>query len=462
MSGKHQSRVFTFISKSTDRLKDGCAKGLRHIKVAVVWTGQILFYPLQLLAQKIGNFQPQLAPPPPQKSLPHPASDINIEQALDLVVAAGYPIEIAASSTIAFDDWSVIDESIGNPAHELVANQSHEVTYNSRTSSQVRANKPIIRGLSSLLSDRQLVLVTTENELLDLLTISQQQDIRRRIGLDIAIAWHQWRAIAMSATQPMPQISSDRQVLLNGETDDRWLAIEGMNLADPALLLPGENQIEERDMRSPTLRDRLQNWWQNFATVPPELSPIAADAVLQLPATKYPFTPQPPRLDRFMELPQLPPILETQSRSIEANSSLDRISKFPPNWLKNWSNYYRDYLYIPSKNERQIVHQQSEFKLEPIDPQPQKIRYTELAQNQPVSLKTRAKTRQKTNSEISKQVRQEPEHFPDWIDTDSELIGYSRSPLARFLAWLDRIVLAIENWLIKIWEMITNNQSARS
>lgn len=455
MSGKYQSRVFTFISKSTDRLKDTCAEGLRHIRVAVVWTGQILLYPLQLLAQKIGNFPPQLPPPPPQISLPHPASDIDIEQALDLVVAAGYSIEIAASSTITFDDWSIVDESIGNPAHELVANQSHAATDNSRTSSQVRATKPIVRGLSSLLSDRQLVLVTTENELLDLLTIPQQQEIRRRIGLDIAIAWHQWRADKMSATQSTPQISSDRQVLLNGETDDRWLAIEGTNSLDPALLLTGEVELRSQDTRSPTLRDRFQNWWHNFATVQPEPSPTTSD-ILKLPATKYPFTPQPPR-NRFIDLPQLPPILDPQHQSSPANLTLNNLGRFKPNWLKNWSNYYRDYLHIPAETELQIVHQPAEFKLEPIAPQPQKIRYTELAQNQPVSLKAQVKTRQRNSSEISLQVERELEHFPDWIEADSELIGYSRSPLARLLAWLDRVMLAIENWSIEIWETIANN-----
>ncbi|WP_373539966.1 hypothetical protein [Chamaesiphon sp.] len=457
MSGKYHSRVFTFISKSTDRLKDSCAKGLRHIKVAVVWTGQILLYPLQLLAQAMENFPPQLPPPPRQLSLPHPASDINIEQALDLVVAAGYPIEIAASSTITCDDWSLIDESSWNPEHELTANQSHEATYHARTASQVRAKKPSIRGLSSLLSDRQLVLVTTENELLDLLTISQQQEIRRRIGLDIAIAWHQWRADRMSGNQSTPQISSDRQVLLNGETDDRWIAIDAVDSPNQTLLLQEKIQLEERDSRSPTLRDRLQKWWHNFATVPPEPSTIVPDFTLKLPATKYPFTPQPPRRDRFIELPQLPPILETQSHPTPANPVLAKLGKFQLSWLKNWSNYYRDYLHIPSQTNNQIIYQPAEFKLEPIDPQPQKIRYTELTQNQPVSLESKVKTRHQTTNQISNQVKQELEHFPDWIETDSELIGYSRSPLSHFLAWLDRIILAIENWLIKIWEMITNH-----
>jgi hypothetical protein len=478
MSGTYQSRVFTFISKRTDRLKDTCVKGLRHLKVAVVWTGQILLYPLQLLAEKIGNFQPQLAPPPPQKSLPQPASDINIEQALESIVEAGYPIEIADIADIAgsiVDDWSVIDENIWNSGRELIANQSQKATYHSRTSSQVRSRKPIIRGLSSLLSDRQLVLVTTENELLDLLTISQQQEIRRQIGLDIAIAWHQWRADKIASERSAPQISDDRQILLD-ETTNRWLEIEREHLTHPTLYLQSEIEPIEPDLPPPTLRDRLQNWWQNVTNDRAESQPVTSKNQLELPSSKYPFTPQPPRLNRFVDLPQLPPIIESQPTPIQERPVLDTLTKLQPNWLKNWFSYYRDYLHIPSKQDSNIVHQPAEFKLIPIDPEPQKVKYTEIVKRQNFSLNKRGSESKQaagkiskqfdldsedyldlTGGKISKQIDLDPEYSPDWIEADSELIGYSRSPLARFLAWLDRIILSIENWLIKMWEIITNN-----
>ncbi|AFY93849.1 hypothetical protein [Chamaesiphon minutus] len=476
MSGTYQSRVFTFISKRTDRLKDTCVQGLRHLKVAVVWTGQILLYPLQLLAQKLENLQPRLAPPPPQKSLPQPASDINIEQALESIVEAGYPIEIADSAELIVDDWSVIDENIWNNGGELIANQSQEATYNFHTSSQVRSHKPIIRGLSSLLTDRQLVLVTAENELLDLLTVSQQQEIRRRIGLDIAIAWHQWRASKIATDRAAPEFSTDRQQVLLDETTDRWLEIEREHLTNPTLFLNSEIDPIEPALPSTTLRDRLQNWWQNATKDRAESQPVAPKAQLELPSSNYPFTPRSPRLNRFVDLPQLPPIVESQPTPNQARPVLDTLAKLQPNWLKSWFSYYQDYLYIPSKQDSYIVHQPAEFKLIPIEPEPQKIEYTEIIKRQNSSLNKRGSENKQAagkiskqidlesevsqdwaGGKISKQVNLDPEYFPDWIEADSELIGYSRSPLARFLAWLDRIVLAIENWLIKMWEMITNN-----
>jgi hypothetical protein len=466
MSGNYQSRVFTFINKRTNRLKDNCAKGLRHLKVVVVWTGQILLYPIQLLAQATKIFPHQLESTPNQRSLPQPAPDIKIEQALDLVVEAGYPIlfqrgsanEIAEQGGVAtVDDWSIIDESIWNTGYGMTPTKSQDTIYHPRTSSQVRSKKPIIRGLSSLVSDRQLVLVTTENELLDLLTISQQQEIRRRIGIDIAIGWLQWRASQLAASQSTSQILAHEQPWLNNETDDRWLEIDGDNLAAQSLLAHGNIDLNKRELRSPTLGDRWHNWLQNFIPIQPKSSLNTLESVRELPATKYPFTPQPPRINRFVDLPQLPPIIEVETIPRQDNFVRSSIGKLSPNWLTTWFNYYRDYLYISSKTDSQITHQPSEFKLVPIEPEPQKVRYTTIAKQQNTSLNLQVPDLKVTASKISQQFARDLEYTPDWIEANAEPIGYSRSPLARFLAWLDRIFLAIENWLIKIWEIITNN-----
>ena len=96
MPENYQSRVFTFVRKRTNQLKDTCTQGLRHLKVAVVWSGQILLYPIHLLAQTTKIFQSQL-PSPPQQSVLPPVAEIEIEAALELIVEAGYPIVLAVS-----------------------------------------------------------------------------------------------------------------------------------------------------------------------------------------------------------------------------------------------------------------------------------------------------------------------------------------------------------------------------
>jgi hypothetical protein len=41
----------------------------------------------------------------------------------------------------------------------------------------------------------------------------------------------------------------------------------------------------------------------------------------------------------------------------------------------------------------------------------------------------------------------------------SEAIGYGQTPFARYLAWFDRIFLAIENWAIDFWNKLVNSRS---
>jgi hypothetical protein len=467
MSGTYQSRVFTFISKRTNRLKDTCAQGFRQIRVAVVWSGQILLYPIQLLAQKTKIFQPQLKSPPQPKSLPEPVSDINIEQALNLVIEAGYPIVIAecGSLTVAEDRARnpasrskgaiFVQEDTSNLGQYDPDTDDWEVaSYSPRRSSQVVAKKPVVRGLSSLLIDRQLVLVTTANELLDILTISQQQEIRRRIGVDLAIDWHQWHTGELLDHHDHQQLSANRDLFLTDETSIQQLAIVGS---------------ETNSSSSPTLLDRWANWLQSFKLQSPDetistIPEITTEIVptkspQQLAPAQYSFTPQPPQTNRYLDLPQLPPISEDAVTSDRKLPILANISNLQPDWLKQWWKYYRDYLYIPSDHDSQIVHQPAEFQLIPLTTKSAKHKskqHSTIESNQN-SIDLFANSSSNPSIEFDPDL--DSEYYHDWIEVDSELIGYKKSLLTKLLEWLDRIILYIENWLIKIWNMIINKSA---
>jgi hypothetical protein len=444
MSDTYQSRVFTFVSRRTNQLKDNCAKGLRHLKVAVIWSGQILLYPLHLLAQTVKNLQPQLPPPRQQAALPQPVSDINIEQALDLVEVAGYPIlldtgsanEIAPTAAVTTEDRWFTDESLWDTGYGNIAIKDRQITDNPRASRQVANRKPTIRGLSSRIIDRQLVLVTTENEILDLLTIAQQQEIRRRIGIDLALAWQQWHTNQLSSKNFPDRIAESTQLFLTSET------------------------TLERELPPPNLFDRLREWLGNKPKSSPQNPPIELEftppnepkSIDRLPPARYSFNPQPPQIDRWLELPQLPPIREPEPSVDRDNSLREMAVKLQPEWFKQLWNYYRDYVYIPDPIGGDLVHQSTEFELTPIDSKPSKIVWKQPHETRIQSIDNSAKS--------SIQIDRDLADSPDWIETESELLGYSKSPIARFLAWLDRIVLSIENWLIKIWHKLTNLTSS--
>ena len=491
MSG-YQSRVFTFISNRTNQLKDTCTKGWRHLKVAVVWSGQILLYPLQLLAQATKIFPPQLPPPVP---------DINIEQALKLIAGAGYSIVLAPPAPSTVDNWAIVDENLWNIEHShpddnwVDGGHQREI---GGTSEQMTSRTPIIRGLSSLLIDRQLVLVTTENEILDILTISQQHEIRRRIGTDIARIWHQWQTEQLAShsqqLSPGQLLRFDRDLLLDSSSTNQQLI--GGDEKDLLQITQSDRDLPSPRLFDPVgkLRQRWHDWLKNLTAKSPETSDSAkptgsqrVESERQLPSNRYPFNIQPPKIERFLELPQLPPIKESNPSNIAAQPSPTQehpiqatIAKLQPDWLKQWLNYYRDYLYIPSKNDTQIVKQPAEFKLTPLG-ESQIISTgsrSEIIINAPFAQRSAGRETRRERVPKSIELKQTPdrqnlidiesnqlsqtihpdlEYQPDWIEVDSELIGYNLRAIDKLLAWLDRLMLQIENWLVSIWDLIANH-----
>jgi hypothetical protein len=483
MPEPYQSRVFTFVNKRANQVKDSCAKGLRHLKVAVVWGGQILLSPLQWLARLTNILPPQL-PPPSQRPIltSQPVSDINIEQALELVEVAGYPIEIAQDSAIAFDcyrsgtlevatrtsgglaapaqEWQAVravaensvltvDRSVAAPMLRYRANTSATVPTH-HSDSRIAPPKKTIRGLSSLLSDRQLVLVTTENEILDLLSIAQQQEIRRKIGLDIALAWHQWRTVKL-AGDPNPNKLDGRELL---------------SLTANSNLVSG-TAPQQHQLPAKNLFDRFTDWIAT-TTRPQEraedLQATTQKSPQRLSPAAYSFTPQPPKIDRYLDLPQLPPI-QAEDRVVDRDNKIGEIiTKFQPNWFKQLWNYYQDYISIPVPTDNPLVHQPPQaFELIPLAPKPNKVidDRAELQELEEIfDGLPRSQRAVKSANNLAKKVDEKLEYQPDWIEAISEEIGYSESLWSRLLAWLDRVFLAIENWAIDLWNKLVNSRSA--
>ncbi len=487
MPEPYQSRVFTFVSKRANQLKDSCAKGLRHLKVAVVWSGQILLSPLQWLARVTRILPPQL-PPPPQRPLlaSQPVSDINIEQALELVEAAGYPIlfqrgsanEIAQDSAIAFDcyrstnievgsrqaaptnEWQAVradlelaqnsvltvDRSVSEPALSYRANASTTVA-TSHNNSHIAPPKKTIRGLGSLLSDRQLVLVTTENELLDILSLAQQQEIRRRIGLDIALAWHQWQTLK-----------------LGGDLNPRLSGGDRLSLTTNSNFIDGAAPKQQRQLPPQNLFDRFtarfdrKKLSRNSSPVRAEDLRITERQVPKrlLPA-RYSFTPQPPTVDRPLHLPQLPPI-KAEDRVARPDDKI--VARFQPDWFKKLWSYYQEYVYISTPIDSSIVYQPpQEFELIPLDSKPNKVIDDRADLEEIFDGLPRSQRIFESANNLTKKVDRKLEYQPDWIEAISEEVGYSQSLFSRFLAWLDRLFLAIENWAIDLWHKIVDSRS---
>jgi hypothetical protein len=148
-SGRYQSSFFSFLSQQSLRFKDKAQQVWRKAKIAAVWGAQIALYPVYLLFQSGRLAGKQMGNA--------------VRQWLQLEAAESVPADTPIQKALAAAAGLVAAESIA------------------------------IQGIASSLSDRSLVLVTTDFQILDVLTPAQQLELQRRIVWEMAIHWRQHR-----------------------------------------------------------------------------------------------------------------------------------------------------------------------------------------------------------------------------------------------------------------------------
>ncbi len=185
-SERYQSRLFNFVHKQSRRWSEGVGRTFRHLQVATSWSLEALAYPVFILLQKVRQSagkqlqatQEQIQNPQLQANYTDfqpetpPAADIPILQVLNVVEN----LQLKEGNT-----------ETGNTLDTLSAS----LLLSFSASSYPTPFK--IQGIASQLCDRQLVVVTQENKILDILTPQQQKKLEERIITEIANYWRQWR-----------------------------------------------------------------------------------------------------------------------------------------------------------------------------------------------------------------------------------------------------------------------------
>ncbi|RUR75531.1 hypothetical protein ACF3DV_21030 [Chlorogloeopsis fritschii PCC 9212] len=211
-SGRYQSRLFNFVHQQSRRWGEGLGRTFRHLQVAATLSLEALMYPFFQLIQKAVESSGKQLDGRQEQSKPQleahytdsqpetpPVADTPILQVLQVVEhlqlenkgtkRRGERGQGEDSSVPRFPLLSKLSVDTGTRGHE---------EFCSPASTPPLSHSPTlshIQGIASQLSNRQLVLVTHENEILDLLTPKQQQILEERIITEIANYWRRWRLI---------------------------------------------------------------------------------------------------------------------------------------------------------------------------------------------------------------------------------------------------------------------------
>jgi hypothetical protein len=215
--GRYQSRLFNFLNRQTLRFTDKFDRTIRHLKVAATWGAQILLYPVYLLVQTSLSVGRQLTAEAeagwprlkeftnkeekqPQTPL---TTDTPIQQVLNEVSTLSLPEPLGL---VVSPSGGLV--GVGN--QELAKKQDATATGELSTASAL-ANHPdsscdgrcLIQGVASLLDTHSLVLVTVENQILDILTPEQQRKLTAKISWEVANLLRQ-RRLAYQSNQSVP------------------------------------------------------------------------------------------------------------------------------------------------------------------------------------------------------------------------------------------------------------------
>lgn len=192
---RYQSQLFNVILRQSRELTDQWQRNVRHAKVASFWGMQMAIYPVYLLFQVTrlseqvlrqadtqGQRLLKAALDPDQSPLQGAQSDIPIGRVLE-------SIQIVASSADAEDAQFCVD--IAAPSAQRTSlwqryRRWFKRLKQRRSQRLDRHESSMLRGLATSIESRHLILVTPENEPLDVLTPVQQKTLLQLMTWEVA------------------------------------------------------------------------------------------------------------------------------------------------------------------------------------------------------------------------------------------------------------------------------------
>lgn len=505
---RYQSRLFNFVHQQSRRLGDRVEQTFRHLQVATTWSLEALLYPVFLLMQKaVESAGKQLNPQQAQKKLhlsaynpdSPPATDTPIQRILQAV--ENLPQTTEDKENINKTPLAFLSGSLAKAfsRFKFVQNSSSTLTYSSPirenpSSGNIKQLRLPIRGIATQLINRNLVLVTAENQILDILTPQQQEKLQDRIIGEVADYWHYLRLAAVKKeTQILPEI--DRLLTkLTSQNDGSMpiLPASGRELVYPDEILTFiDTSIAKLESKALTPLSRAN------LTVQQRSREIIEVVQTQLNIFVYgkelTTTNKEIKSDRFQiqaiieaalnyffgqpkgkKLDSSPSYSNSISPALPNNSQLPNPDLTADPWL-SWGDLFGEFKEVadqevadqiknpalkasqsPRYSPKSIYNYQN-VVTKPGSVVKQQKPITDLKRTQKTSKKAQISQLGNNKGEIAQKQHfqtTEIEAKPDWIETKATSIGYEKHPLEQILAWLDATLLWLEEMFVRLFKSL--------
>ncbi|MEJ6481619.1 hypothetical protein N0Y54_09835 [Nostoc punctiforme UO1] len=537
-SGRYQSRLFNFVHQQSRRVTQQWEHTFRHLQVATKWGVEALLYPVYLLFQSSESSGKTLQTKEPQTRLklqPNdtdfqseiPNADSPIQQVLEAVnyVLSDEAVSTPTKTSETFNPLALlgvfrlkfVDEKSRNNVSYI---ESSSITENKagiinslQLDKALKQHFPAVRGIATNLMNRSLVLVTTENEILDILTPQQQAKLEDRIINEVANYWQSWRLIiAKKETELLPQIDRLLAKLTDGNTTKIPALAEGISkdllnterllaFLDIAVAKLESNALVPVQERSQEIVQVAQTQLNIFlygkeqlaargeiatTTDGLETHTLNIQALIEAALNYFFGVGNRKTLDSTTSDEQLPGKLFSSRfrKALSKSPLLENQDLAVDPWL-TWNDLFGDTETVAEKSVRGSQVQNpalaaslsvGHFPQNNLTVKQPKIgsglvqrkqAISNLASSQKISGKVAAA--KQTQARISPTKREsrkgeilqqqfhqssQVEAQPDWIETKATSTGYEKHPLEQLLEWVDYAMLWLEERFVKIFQSL--------
>ncbi|QDL11356.1 hypothetical protein DP113_28680 [Brasilonema octagenarum UFV-E1] len=299
--GRYQSRLFNFFHQQSRRWGEQFERTIRHVQVAANWSLEALLTSVYMLIHKAtesagkqlhtNEQQPRFQL---QESQTNSETVSSVDTPVQRVLEAAVTLEIAEapklgkagkknSLTVWIPYFSIFPTvssplivshpdstagapSLGTPTPDTSVGKPSSSTGAATHYLPTVSSPPIVRGIASDLGSRNLVLVTIENKILDILTLQQQEILQNRILQEVA----RLRSWQLTQSKDETKVLSEIDRLLNKLTGSPQII--------PAL--PQATGIEEEKEYQ-----KLPNIFQKLPSLDVAIAQIESNAVVTISRT---------------------------------------------------------------------------------------------------------------------------------------------------------------------------------
>ncbi|MBD2304193.1 hypothetical protein H6G17_01480 [Chroococcidiopsis sp. FACHB-1243] len=502
-SARYQSRLFRFVHKQSRRFTQQCDRAWRNLQSTASWVAAVGMYPIFLLLQSRRSTANQVhqAVEATLRQLPaddavmqeeSPTVDTPIRQVLLYVKGAGSRESGVGEKRAG--------EQRGRGAEEtrrLGATTNYQLP---TTNYQLPITNYPIQGIASQLDSRNLVLVTAQNQTLDVIDSQQQAALQEQIVTAIAQYWQYRQKIGHQSqlhstggfrNPPLPtppwltsldhtvaEVESHHLVRVKSAAIAFYQGIFSQSTDLAGLERPTANVRTETSSKTYATRILSLIWaaidyffgTDDRATTRPLTPGMTHKGVSPLAGRSIPVNPKFPARRPTAKLPASEGSAEedledpwlTASdlfRSVTPETTGDRA--VPTFALPAHPSV--DYTFPQERGKL------GQFLSKMRAPKGMVKRISPPFSRGVEGIETRAKSAEIRRTSKGKQSlhKAEPSNIstpetrnssmqskPDWIETPATLMGYVKHPLEQILAWLDRAMLWFEEVFLKFWQWI--------